>query len=126
MAALQSGPAKITQKLEKQASNINMPRIGFEGNPAFSTVQVNVASTKEASEQAGAQCLGLQCALRDTHKSSLASQFEEDLGPLAAMHIDPNDSPGGYTCMITLSHVALEDDPGWFMLAELGVAISTT
>ena len=56
--------------------------------------------------------------------SHTATEFKTDLGPLAEMHIDKNDHPGGYTCMITHSDLAPDDHPGWFMLAELGVAIS--
>ncbi len=52
-----------------------------------------------------------------------ASEFQDDLGPLAGMHVDEHDSPGGYTCMITFSDLDQDDHPGWFMLAEVGAAI---
>ncbi len=53
MTALQAGPTYISETLEQQADAVNLPRIGCVKNCAFPTVQLNIASTKEASENAG-------------------------------------------------------------------------
>ena len=45
------------------------------------------------------------------------------MGSFGGLHGDEGDSPGGYTCMIVCSDLAENEDPGFFMIAELGVAI---
>ncbi len=125
IAALESGPEKISKQLRTHSSNMGMPRLGYHDNYGFSTFQGNIASTKRASELACEHSSDSMCVLM-LKQSWKASEFTNDLGPLAEMHIDRNDHPGGYTCMITYSDLADDDHPGWFMLAELGVAISTS
>ena len=51
--------------------------------------------------------------------------FKSDLGQFAGKHIDARDSPGGVTTMITLHKLEPDEDPGFFMIAGLGVAIGS-
>ncbi len=53
MTALEAGPRYISETLEEQADAVNVPRIGCARNGAFPTFQLNIASTKEASDDAG-------------------------------------------------------------------------
>lgn len=49
--------------------------------------------------------------------------FQKDLGQFAGKHVDPHDSPCGFTCMITDNDLQEEDLPGIFVIGDLGVGI---
>ena len=52
-------------------------------------------------------------------------KFKDDLGPFGIMHCDENDSTGAYTCIVCMSNLGSNDRPGYFMIGELGIVIST-
>ncbi len=52
ISALECGPQNVSKNLRYHSSNIAMPRLGYDGNYAFSTFQINIASTKRASDVA--------------------------------------------------------------------------
>lgn len=49
--------------------------------------------------------------------------MQQDLGSFGGKHLDHNDSEGGYTSMITYSDLAEDDDPGYFIVLDLGIAV---
>lgn len=52
MASLEAAPSALGQALELQAEVTNLPRLGYEGNYAFPTMQANFAATQPANESA--------------------------------------------------------------------------
>lgn len=50
--------------------------------------------------------------------------MKKEFGNFGGKHLDHNDSEGGYTSMITCADVAEGEEPGVFMIGDLGVAIS--
>ncbi|KAI0741221.1 hypothetical protein C8Q76DRAFT_791562 [Earliella scabrosa] len=102
--ALEFGPKHISAALKTQAELVSLPRVGSADNYAFPTMQLNIASARPAD--------------------ALANEaFRKDLGQFAGKHIDFRDNPGGITTMISMHKLAADEDPGYFMIAELGVAI---
>lgn len=53
------------------------------------------------------------------------NNFKEDLGAFGGKHKDEHDSSGGVTTMITFSDLYRSDHPGYFIVGDFGVAIST-
>lgn len=53
IASLETGPKEIADVLRLQAEVTNLPRVGYEGNYAFPTMQLNIAATKPADTLAG-------------------------------------------------------------------------
>ena len=51
--------------------------------------------------------------------------MKTDFGNFGGKHVDHNDSPGGFTSMITYGDIADDEDPGVFIVGDLGVAIGT-
>ncbi|KAI0706661.1 hypothetical protein C8Q76DRAFT_801057 [Earliella scabrosa] len=102
--ALEFGPRHISEALRLQADLVSLPRVGCVNNYAFPTMQLNIASARHADEVT-------------------QEAFKSDLGQFAGKHIDARDSPGGVTTMITLHKLEPDEDPGFFMIAGLGVAI---
>ncbi len=64
IAALEYGPEKVGKAIRAQTDNVGMPRLGYEGNYAFSTFQTNIASTKRASDSACMWSFTCVCTLR--------------------------------------------------------------
>lgn len=54
-----------------------------------------------------------------------ADHLKKDFGSFGGKHLDDNDSVGAYTSMITCSDIAEDEDPGAFIIGDLGVAICT-
>lgn len=84
-------------------------------------MQLNIASARPADALASARSFAHLC----TQLTDLSSDeaFRKDLGQFAGKHIDFRDNPGGITTMISMHKLAADEDPGYFMIAELGVAI---
>lgn len=53
VASLETGPKAISDALRLQAEVTNLPRVGYGGNYAFPTMQLNIAATKSADAVAG-------------------------------------------------------------------------
>ncbi|KAI0744320.1 hypothetical protein C8Q80DRAFT_1272880 [Daedaleopsis nitida] len=104
IASLEVAPHEISDALKLQADVTNLPRIGFDNNYAFPTMQLNLAPVQRADTQA-------------------SSRMQKDLGNFGGKHLDHNDSEGGYTSMITYSDLAEDDDPGYFIVLDLGIAV---
>lgn len=51
--ALESGPPELVSALQLQAEVTNLPPVGFEGNYAFPTMQLNISPTQAADKLAG-------------------------------------------------------------------------
>ncbi|KAI0741511.1 hypothetical protein C8Q80DRAFT_1273930 [Daedaleopsis nitida] len=81
ITSLKTGPQAMSDALRLQAEVSNLPRVGYEGNYMFPTMQLNIAATKPADALA-------------------ASEFKNDLGQFAGKHIGQHDSAGGYTCIV--------------------------
>ena len=48
ITALEAAPESISIALKRQAEVTNLPRVGYEGNYAFPTMQANFAATQRA------------------------------------------------------------------------------
>lgn len=59
IASLESGPKNLCDALRLQAEVTNLPRVGHEGNYAFPTMQLNIASTKSSDSLAGTHMIVL-------------------------------------------------------------------
>ena len=44
IAALEAAPEEISQALKRQAEVTNLPRVGYDGNYAYPTMQANFAA----------------------------------------------------------------------------------
>ncbi|KAI0705690.1 hypothetical protein C8Q76DRAFT_801423 [Earliella scabrosa] len=104
IAALESSPPEFATAMRRQADVTNLPRVGFDGNYAFPTFQANFAATQEADEDA-------------------LARMQADFGSFGGKHIDEHDCEGGITSMITYSDLDEDDDPGYFIVGDLGVAV---
>ena len=49
--------------------------------------------------------------------------MKADFGSFGGKHVDGHDSPGGFTSMITFGDIAEDEDPGVFIVGDLGVVI---
>ena len=49
--------------------------------------------------------------------------MQADFGSFGGKHIDEHDCEGGITSMITYSDLDEDDDPGYFIVGDLGVAV---
>ncbi|KAI0753010.1 hypothetical protein C8Q80DRAFT_1267456 [Daedaleopsis nitida] len=78
--------------------------VGSEGNYVFLALQANFAATQTANALAGAQ-------------------LKQEFGNFGGKHLNHNDSERGYTSMITYTDVDVDEDPGVFIVGNLGVAI---
>ena len=47
------------------------------------------------------------------------------IGSFGGKHIDDNDSAGGFTSMVTYGDIAPDENPGMFIVGDLGVAVGT-
>ncbi|KAI0730681.1 hypothetical protein C8Q76DRAFT_690725 [Earliella scabrosa] len=104
IAALEAAPEEISLALKRQAEVTNLPRVGYDGNYAYPTMQANFAATQRADALA-------------------LHRMKADFGTFGGKHVDHNDSPGGFTSMITYGDIAPDEDPGVFIVGDLGVAI---
>ena len=51
--------------------------------------------------------------------------MQADFGLFGGEHVDEHDCEGGVTSMITYSDLDDFDDPGYFIVGDLGVAVCT-
>ncbi|RPD54153.1 hypothetical protein L227DRAFT_512088, partial [Lentinus tigrinus ALCF2SS1-6] len=103
IATLEAGDQDTAKVLRRQADCINLPRLGYAGNYAFPTMQLNVAATQKGNGGSGS--------------------LKNELGGFGIPHADQNDSPGGLTVVIANSDLSPGVEPGFFLLVELGVAV---
>ncbi|KAI0688827.1 hypothetical protein C8Q76DRAFT_803288 [Earliella scabrosa] len=87
ITALEAAPEEISLALKRQAEATNLPRVGYEGNYAFPTMQANFAAAQTADALA-------------------LDRMKKDFGNFGGKHVDHNDSPGGFTSMITYGDIA--------------------
>ncbi|TFK82317.1 hypothetical protein K466DRAFT_666587 [Polyporus arcularius HHB13444] len=103
IAALEASDPGLAKVQQRQADNINAPRLGDACNYAFRGVQMNLAATQKARAGSGS--------------------LRGEMGSFGLPHADDNDSPGAMTVLLANSHLADGVQPGYFLNVELGLAV---
>ncbi|KAI0739287.1 hypothetical protein C8Q80DRAFT_1124618 [Daedaleopsis nitida] len=103
--SMEVAPEAITDTLKLQADITNLPAVCFEGNYVFPALQLNLAALQTADSLAG-------------------EHLKKEFGNFGGKHLDHNDSEGGYPSMVTYGDIAEEEEPGVFIVGDLGVAIN--
>lgn len=122
ITALEAAPDEISFALKRQAEVTNMPRVGYDGNYAYPTMQANFAASQRSSALA---CTCHSLSSYPLSDAPTVSHLKKDFGSFGGKHVDENDCPGGFTCMITYSDVAPGEHPGMFIVGDLGVFVGT-
>ena len=64
--------------------------------------------------------LYILCQVSQYHPDT---SFGNDLGGFAGKHVDGRDCPCGFTCMLTHNDIQEDEEPGFFIILDLGIAI---